>query len=258
VRDVKRLSGRERAKPRQAQPALRTAWIGAATALAGVVTIATRSGLIGLSQLAASPRAVADGKLWLLLTSGVVADRPWLPSLLGFAIVGYAALSVAPVRVVVLAALAGQVLATLAVYGFLGLADAVDHDAFASLVDRPDIGLSAIIAAWIGVVSQIYWRKHGSRRAHALNALGCVGCALIGFAFRPSVTALDSEHLVAFALGAAIAAVRPRPSIGGSLPHGDHDGVAVGDRDRLAAVRGRLRAGMGPRVRRDGARQRRR
>ena len=184
----------------------RAASIRAATAVAGAVTAANRAGWLDRAHLAASPRAVAEGKLWLLLTSGVIADRPWLPSLLGFAIVGFAALSVAPVRVVVAAALAGHVVATLAVYGFLGAADAVDHGAFAHLLDRPDVGLSAIIAAWIGVVSCAFWRRSRSRRAHVLNALGCVGCALIGFAFRPDVTALDSEHLVAFALGAAIAA----------------------------------------------------
>src|SRR6266566_3414380 len=155
----------------------RAASICAATAVAGAVTAANRAGWLDRAHLAASPRAVAEGKLWLLLTSGVIADRPWLPSLLGFAI-----------------------------YGFLGAADAVDHGAFAQLLDRPDVGLSAIIAAWIGVVSYVFWRRYPSRRAHILNALGCVGCALIGFAFRPDVTALDSEHLVAFALGAAIAA----------------------------------------------------
>lgn len=219
MRGVKRLSGRGSTKPGQPAVVVRAAWIGAATAVAGLVTIGTRSGAVPLSQLAASPKAVADGRVWLLLTSGVVADRPWLPSLLGFAIVGFAALSVASGRVVIAAALAGHVAATLLVYGFLGLAEAIDEGAFGSLVDRPDIGLSAIIAAWIGVVSQVYWRRKPTRRAHLVNALGCVACALIGLAFRPDVTVLDSEHLVAFALGAAVASVlHPRAGVGGS-PH---------------------------------------
>jgi hypothetical protein len=190
--------------------AARAAWIGGATAAAGAVTIATGSGLVDLSRVSATPKAIAEGKVWLLLTSGTVADRPWLPSLLGFALVGFAALSVARPRVVLVAALAGHVLATLAVYGVLGAAHAVDHDAFASVVGTPDFGLSAMIAAWIGVVSQVLWRRHRSCRAHVLNALGCLGCVLIGFAFRPHVTALDSEHLTAFAFGVAIAAWWPR------------------------------------------------
>jgi lambda repressor-like predicted transcriptional regulator len=190
----------------------RAAVICAATLLAGIATVANRAGWLGLSHLAASPRAVAEGKIWLLFTSGVVADQPWLPSLLGFAIVGFAALSLARARVVVVAALAGHVLATLVVYGFLGAADAVDHGAFANLDSQPDIGLSAIIAAWIGVISCMLWRRYRSRRAHALNVLACIGCALIGLAFRPDLNALDSEHIVAFALGVAVAAWWPEPT----------------------------------------------
>ena len=142
-------------------------------------------------------------------TSGVVADRPWLASLIGFAIAAFAALSVASVPVVVLAALAGQVLATLAVYGFLGLTREVHPGAFDTLLNTPDIGLSAVIAAWIGVVAQRFWCRYRSRRSHVLNVLGCVGSALIGFAFRPDLTALDSEHLVAFTLGVLIASWAP-------------------------------------------------
>ena len=54
----------------------RAASICAATAVAGAVTAANRAGWLDLSHLAATPRAVAEGKLWLLLTSGVIADRP--------------------------------------------------------------------------------------------------------------------------------------------------------------------------------------
>ncbi len=187
----------------------RAAGICAATAVAGGVTVANRSGAIGLRSLAASPREIAEGKVWLLVTSGMIADRPWLASLLGFAIVGFAALSVASARVVVLAALAGHVLATLLVYGFLGLARVVHGGAFHAVVNQSDVGLSAIIAAWIGVVAQALWRRHRSRRAHVLIALGCVGCALIGFAFRPNVTVLDTEHIVAFWLGVLIASWAP-------------------------------------------------
>ena len=66
------------------------AWICGITSVAGAVTAANRAGWIQITDLAASPKAVAEGRLWLLLTSGVVADHPWLPSLLGFALVGFA------------------------------------------------------------------------------------------------------------------------------------------------------------------------
>jgi len=208
----------------QRLPTARTAGVLGATAIAGLVTLANRIGWIGISSIAATPSAIAKGKVWLLLTSGVIADRPWLASLLGFAIVASAALAVAPVRAVVAAALAGHVLATLAVYGALGVAREFDKDAFASVLHTPDLGLSAIIAAWIGVVSQWFWRRYRSPRARVLDALGCVGCALIGFAFRPDVTVLDSEHIVAFAMGVAIAVWwRPRAKRSGEPRSDDVD-----------------------------------
>jgi hypothetical protein len=203
----------------------RTAGVLGATAIAGAVTLANRAGWIALRTVAASPYAIAKGKVWLLFTSGVIADRPWVASLVGFAIVAFAVLSVASLRVVVISAFAGHVLATLAVYGALGLARQLDpdHDAFASLVHKPDYGLSAIIAAWIGVVAQWFWRRYRSPRAHVLNVLGCIGCALIGFAFRPDVTALDTEHLVAFAMGVAIAAWWPTGASLDSFSNSDVD-----------------------------------
>jgi hypothetical protein len=184
-------------------PTARLAGVCAVTGAAGAVTAANRTRLVGLSTLAASPHAIAEGKLWLLLTSGVVADRPWFPSLLGFAIVAFVVLSLAPLRVVIAGAAAGQVVATLLVYGSFGGARLFDHDAFSAVLDTPDIGLSAIIAAWIGVIAAVLWRRHRTPRAHVFVGLGCIACVLIGLAFRPNLTALDSEHLVAFALGVA-------------------------------------------------------
>jgi hypothetical protein len=188
--------------------------IGAATAVAGLVTLATRSGWIGVSRVAASPKAIENGKVWLLATSALVADRPWLPSLLGFAITGLVAASVAPGRAVVLAAVTGHILATLVVYGILGVVRAADPDAFGRLVRTADVGLSAMIAAWIGVVAAVTWRRYRSRRARVLDVGGCIACALIGFAFRPDVTFLDLEHIVAFVFGMAIAAWWPPEQAG--------------------------------------------
>ena len=53
----------------------RAASICAATAVAGAVTAANRAGWLDISHLAATPRAVAEGELWRLLTSGVIAER---------------------------------------------------------------------------------------------------------------------------------------------------------------------------------------
>src|SRR5438132_7275157 len=118
-------------------------------AVAGAGTAVTRLDGVSLASLAATPGAVGEGKVWLLLTSAVVADTPWLPSLLGFGVVLVGVLWVLPPRKVVEAAVAGQFLSTLVVYGIIGAARLVDGHAFASVLGVQDYGLSAMIAAWI-------------------------------------------------------------------------------------------------------------
>jgi hypothetical protein len=150
--------------------------------------------------MAATPRAVGEGKLWLLVTSGLLADTPWLPSLLGFAIVLAVALYVLPLRQLLSAAVAGQLLSALLVYGVIGGARVVDGHAFDSVVDLQDYGVSTMIAAWIGAVACVAWAGHSHLRVVA----GCLVCLVVGLAFRPTVTFLDSEHIVAFAIGVAV------------------------------------------------------
>src|SRR5262249_6728940 len=145
-----------------------------------------------------------EGRLWLLLTSGLIADPPVAPSLVGFWLVCATALAVCPARVGVRVAVVGHTVSALAVYAVIAAARVSDPTAFASVVALPDFGLSAMIAAWLGAIARVLWRRFPSRRAHALVALGSLGCAGIGLAFRPDVTFLDSEHLVAFAIGVAL------------------------------------------------------
>jgi hypothetical protein len=176
----------------------------AATGVAGAVTAATGAGVVSLSSLASSPQSIGEGRPWLLLTSGLVADRPIAPSLVGFWLVCAAALATCSAGVVVRVAVVGHTLSAVAVYAVIALARLSDPGAFASVVALPDFGLSAMIAAWLGAIARVLWRRFPSRRAHVLVALGSVGCAGIGLACRPDVTFLDSEHLVAFAIGVAL------------------------------------------------------
>jgi hypothetical protein len=176
----------------------------AATCVAAVVSAANAAGVVSLSSLASSPRAIGEGRVWLLFTSGLIADRPVAPSLVGFWLVCAAALAVCPARVGIRVAVAGHTLSALAVYAVIGAARLSDPGAFASVVALPDFGLSAMIAAWLGAIARVLWRRFPSRRAHVLVALGSLGCAGIGLAFRGELTFLDSEHLVAFAIGVAI------------------------------------------------------
>jgi hypothetical protein len=101
-------------------------------------------------------------------------------------------------------ALAGHVLSTLAVYGSIVLARLAVPTAFASVLNLPDYGLSAFIAAWIGAIARILWKRSPSRRGQVLVVLGSLGCAGIGLAFSPDVDFIDSEHLLAYAIGFAL------------------------------------------------------
>lgn len=170
----------------------------AVAAAVSIVTILNRVGVVSLRDLASTPQGVADGREWQLLTSAFVADRPAVPSVVGFTIVGLAALVLAGARVLWAAAVAGHLLATVVVYGVLNAAEVT--------VSRPDYGTSAIIAAWIGVIAYCIWK-----RGAGLAALGlCIVAALVGWLFRPDLDILDTEHAVALAVGISVAVWLPR------------------------------------------------
>jgi hypothetical protein len=163
-----------------------------------VVTVLTRLGAVSLRELASTPQGVTDGREWQLLTSAFVADRPAVPSVIGFTIVGLAALVLAGARTLWAAAVAGHLLATVVVYAAL--------DAAQVTVSRPDYGTSAIIAAWIGVIACCLWRRGAARAAVGF----CFVAALVAWFFRPQLDILDSEHAVALAVGIGVAVWLPR------------------------------------------------
>ncbi len=173
-----------------------------ATGAVSVVTVLNRFGPLPLRDLAASERAVGEGRAWLLVTSAFVADRPAVPSIAGLAIVGLAVLAFCGVRLLWAAAALGHVGGTVAVYAGLALAHAADHGLATHAMRSADYGTSAIIAAWIGVVAYAVWRRGSGAAALAL----CVVSGLIGWLFRPDLDVLDTEHIVALAIGIALAA----------------------------------------------------
>jgi hypothetical protein len=69
-----------------------------ATGTISAVTLATRTRGVSVGSLAASPRAIGDGRVWLLVSSALVADRPAVPSLAGFVLVGLVTLAVCGTR----------------------------------------------------------------------------------------------------------------------------------------------------------------
>lgn len=155
-----------------------------------------------MRDLAASPAAFGEGRVWLLATSAFLADRPAAASILGLLVVGLAAVRLCGIRVTWLAAATGHVVSALVVYAVVELARLAAPAAFASVVNVPDYGTSAVIAAWIGAIACLLWRR--GRRGFAVALV--VASALVGWYCEGTLTFLDTEHAVALALG--VAAVR--------------------------------------------------
>jgi hypothetical protein len=192
----------------RARQALRRHVAGGAFTLAvAAMTGANRSGLIGVRAFASTPQATLEGKVWLLATSGFVADRPTLPSLLAFVVFGLVAVRVCGARATWASAAVGHVGSAALMYGLIAAVRALVPDAFAGVFSLPDYGTSAIIAAWLGVVAASGWRRNRSLAARIGIAGFCALSGLVGWLYRPDLTPLDFEHVIAFALGAAVVVV---------------------------------------------------
>jgi hypothetical protein len=206
-------------------------WQGLAAVLALVAVVSSltalqRIGVVPLASVAASPREVADGRLWLLVSNGTVAANPLLWSLLSFCILAFLTLALCGGPILWFAAFAGQAFSTVLGYSVIGLARFVEPGAFQRLVSAPDYGVSAISAAWLGAIA-IGWRKRRESIGRAAIVLGCVAAACLAWFVRGrGLDVLDSEHVFAFAIGIGVAieiptrgqfrAAREREAFGGS------------------------------------------
>jgi hypothetical protein len=177
--------------------------IVAAVGAVSLVTAGTVAGVVPLRALAATPRAIAEGKVWLLFTSALVADRPIEAELLAFAGFAIAVLLLVGPRILWWSAALGHVGSTLAVYGLVGGVRLFVPSAFASILSVEDYGMSAIIAAWIGVVAAVAWRRRRDAAARLCVVAFCATSVLIAEVVSPGLTVLDGEHLVAFSIGIA-------------------------------------------------------
>ena len=170
------------------------------------VSIAANARPGWVSALAASPERVREGKLWFLASSAVLVDRPVVLSLLSFAALAVVALVLCGTRTFWWSAFLGQVLATILVYAFIGVARWLVVGAFDSSVASPDYGVSTVCAAWLGSIAALMWRRRGRSTLGKLSiAASCAAIGLFAYSVRPDVSVLSSEHLVAFGLGAAAA-----------------------------------------------------
>ena len=174
-------------------------------AAVGGVTAANRAGLFDLAALASSPRSAGEGKVWLLMTSAFVADKPTAASLLAFAAFAVAVLVACGPRLLWFSAVAGHVGSAVAVYAAIATVRAVVPSAFESVLSVPDYGTSAMIGTWLGVLAAVGWMRW-PRLAPRLGVIGfCLLSGSVGWFCDSSLTFLESEHGVAFAVGIGVA-----------------------------------------------------
>jgi hypothetical protein len=184
-------------------------WVLLASLVAVVsgLTSAERERLIPLSVVAASPHAVAEARIWSLLTSALVVQSPLFWSLASFALLGGLTLEVCGGRVLWVAALAGHLTSTLVVYALLAFVRTFVPHAFAAVQSAPDYGVSAMSAAWLGAIATLCWRaRDRTLRGKIATALAVVATALFGWMLRGHLSVLDLEHVVAFGVGVIVAA----------------------------------------------------
>jgi hypothetical protein len=179
--------------------------------IVGAITAALNLGAVSLKQIVASPQSIGQGKVWLLVTSGLVVERPIAFSMICFAALAALALGVCGSRVFWVAAAVGHICSTLVVYLALAVYRLSEPGAFHGAVASPDYGISAIAAAWLGAVATIAWRQRGNTPTRKLAiAVSCIAVALFAYTLRGTLNVLDSEHVLAFAIGIGIAGARLR------------------------------------------------
>ena len=196
----------QRTSVRVASPSS-AAWLSGAALFAAVagLTAAIQAHALSIQPFAASAARVAAGRLWLLLSSALVIDRPVAVGLVAFALIAAATLWLCGARVFWVAAVAGHVGSTLLVYGIIGVSRLGDPHLFARAVGTPDFGVSAMQGAWVGALTAHAWQRSGSGvRPRAAMALAVCALAGIAWLLHPDPSVLTSEHLFAFLIGASV------------------------------------------------------
>lgn len=189
--------------------------MGAALVAAYVaaVAIVQATGEPDWERLASSPAQVADGQVWLLLSSGLVIDGlPWLQLAVLAAVLALAVRRLGGAWTCVVA-LAAHVGATLIAYAGVGLLWLGDRSAVAGTVDQPDYGVSVVLAGQAGALAAT-----APSRAWTA-AIAATALAVCAVAATTSSALATAEHLLGFAIGAAIGAQRRFAVQGRSAEH---------------------------------------
>ena len=167
-------------------------------------------GPILVHTLASSADDVAAAHVWPLLSSGLLADGPLVPQVVGTVVLGVLAIRLAGGRVFWTAAVTGHVLGTLVVYAGVWVADLQDPSAMAALSGAADFGISLVWCAALGVLAAVaWWHVRPLRRSSWIAAaVGAPVALLVVTAFSEGLARY--EHVTAFALAAGTVYVARR------------------------------------------------
>jgi hypothetical protein len=182
-------------------------------AVAGVEVLQHLTGLPRVEELAASPAALAAGKVWTLATSAfMIAGSPPAQYVATTAVVA-AVVALAGARTFWIAAITAHVGATLIAYAGIAVLWVVARPDVDALIAAPDYGISAVWAGGVGALAAVAVSRSGERRRLSVGL--ALGGLLVFMVLVPVGGELaDVEHLLAFALGALVTAcgLRPRPA----------------------------------------------
>jgi len=172
------------------------AWLGAVLAIALLRSV---DGWPGTSALASSPSDVATGRLWSLVTSGLLVTRP-----VGVQIAAAALLAAAVVDLLGgsgfwLAAAAGHIGSAIIAYAGIGVLWLVARADVDGAVGDPDYGISCIVLAAAGALTAFVLRNRPRRLQ--VGVMAGVSAAL---AVLPPFGLASVEHGLAFGLGGSV------------------------------------------------------
>jgi hypothetical protein len=172
-------------------------------AAAAVLTMSRhRDGWPAVSALASTASGVAHGRVWTLLTSMVLVSRYPYAELAGCALTVLAALWLLDGLSFWVVALASHVGSALLVYAGIGVAWIVGAGATSDLAAEQDYGISAIWFGALGAIAVVLHHR-GLRRAAVIIAAAAVTASVALVAVSDELP--FAEHLVALAIGAAVA-----------------------------------------------------